>query len=203
MKKKLTIAGVFVALAAFSMISVAAASGHGFGGGSSERLDRVAEILGVTPDELSSAMEQARSEERAARLEEKLANAVEEEVLTQEEADAIRDWFDGKPEALDELSRSDRHGLRQAQRDDSLAEFLTGLVAEEVLTQAESDEIATWLDTRPSEALEKIKPESRGHRFHGRHGRHGFHGFKGFRDHSSPAVPETETGSTATSVVYY
>ncbi len=204
MKRKLTLFGVFVALAAFSLVSVAAASAHGFGG-SSERLDRVAELLGVSPDELSTAVEQARSEARAERLEERLATGVEDGVITVEEADAIRDWFNGKPEALDDLSRSERFGLRQAYHDDGLTDFLAGLVSEEILTQSESDEIASWFGARPEEALEKLRSEYGRGGHHGRFGRGGHRGpggFGGFRGFNAPS-PEAPATDTGTEVVYY
>ena len=61
-----------------------------------EFADRVGEIVGVEGDELLAAMEQVREELRAehradmvAHLEERLADAVENGRLTQEEADAI------------------------------------------------------------------------------------------------------------------
>lgn len=61
-----------------------------------EFADRVGEIVGVDGDELLAAMEQVREELRAehradmvAHLEERLAEAVENGRLTQEEADAI------------------------------------------------------------------------------------------------------------------
>ncbi len=206
MKRKLTIFGVVIALAAFSLVSVAAASAHGFGGGSSERLDRVAEILGVSPEELSTAVEQARSEARAERLDERLTTGVEDGVITAEEADAIRDWFNGKPEALSELSRSDRHDLRQAQNDGELETFLAGLVSDEVLTQAESDEIASWLAVKPAEALEALKSEYGRGGHHGRFGRgKGFGGHRGFRGYEPPAAtPDSapESGATTTAVFY-
>ncbi len=213
MKKKLTIAGVFVAIAAFSLVGVAAASAHGIGG-SSERLDRVAEILGVSPDELSSAMEQARSEARTERLEERLATAIEDEVITAEEADAIRDWVNGRPDAFENLERSDRRGLKNAQADDALAEFLAGLVADEVLTQAEADEIAAWLDAKPTELIEELKSEygsfghgKRGHRGFGGHHGFGGRGFgggpDGFPRFQAPESNSDATAGTATSVQFY
>lgn len=204
MKKKLTMIVAVVALAAFSLATVAAVNAHG-PGGSSEHLDRVAEILGVSPEELSSAVDQARSEARSERLQERLATAVEDEVLTQEEADAIQAWFDGKPESLADLSREDRHGVRHAYHDGTLAEFLADLVSEEVLTQAESDEIASWFDARPTEALETLKSEYGGHKFRHHRGPRGHFGFRGHRDFRAPeqTVPGTEGESSNTAVAYY
>lgn len=207
MKRKLTLFGVFVALAAFSLVSVAAASAHGFGG-SSEQLDRVAELLGVSPDELSSAIEQAHSEARAERLDERLTTGVDDGVITAEEATAIRDWFNGKPEALSNLSHSDRHGLRRAYQDDGLADFLASLVTEEILTQAESAEIGSWFDSRPTEALEQLRSEYGRGGHNGRFGRGGFRGHRGFggdggfRGFNAPA-PEAPVTDTGEPVVYY
>lgn len=212
MKRRLTLIAVVAGLAVLSLATVAAASAHGFGG-SSKQLDRVAELLGTSPDELSSTMAQAKSEAKAERLELRLTAAVTDGVLTQVEADAIRDWFGGKPEALSNLSHSERHGLRGAVQNDTLTDFLAGLMTEEIITQADSDEIAAWFNVRPAEALEKFRPQfghggpfGRGGHF--RHGRGGFgHGFRGFGGgfpkFGEPA-PSTESGeATGTSIVYY
>lgn len=200
MRRKLT---VMIAVAAFAVFALggaavaSAAGGFGGGGGSSERLDRVAEILGIESSELESALQQARGEAAAERMAERLAQAVEDEVLTQEEADAIQAWFDGKPEALESLSREQHRDLRDANRLGLVTEFLTGLVDDEVLTQVEADEIGTWIDAKPSELLEQIRPErghGRGHhRFHG-HGR-GFGG--GHPGLEAPSEEPTETSEAA------
>ncbi|MDA0232543.1 MAG: hypothetical protein O3C69_03555, partial [Chloroflexi bacterium] len=159
-------------------------------------------------DELSSAMSQARSEAMVERMEERLATAVTDEVLTQDEADAIRDWFGGKPEALSNLSHSERHGLRGAVQNDGLAEFLAGLVTEEIISQPESDEIAGWFNVRPTEALEKFRPQfgqgGHGGQFgHGR-GHGGFRGFGGGFPRFGEPAPLPENGvATGTSISYY
>ena len=115
--------------------------------------DRVAELLGISPDDLESAVSQARTEARAERLASKLEAAVAEGIITQEEADAIQDWFNGKPEALSNI----RHmGLRQAVHNDELESFLAGLVADEIINQSESDEISSWISARPA-ATEKFR----------------------------------------------
>jgi hypothetical protein len=203
MKRKLTMITVIAGLAVFSLVSVAAVSAGGFGG-SSERQERVAELLGITTEELQSAQAQARSEAMAERLAEKLAEAVEAEVLTQDEADAISDWFAGKPDALSNLSRSEHRGLRTAVKEDGLSDFLAGLVTEEVISQAESDEISGWFDVQPTETLEKFHSEfghghggrgGRGHRGFGRHG-------GGFPRFGAPeAAPSTDTATAIGSAI--
>lgn len=206
MKRKLT---VMIAVAAFAVFALggaavaSAAGGFGGGSGSSERLDRVAEILGIESSELQSAMQQARSEAAAERLAERLAEAVEDEVLTQEEADAIQAWFDGKPEALESLTRDQHRDMRDANRLGLLAEFLAGLVEDEVLTQVEADEIGTWIEARPTELLEQIRPErghGRGHhRFRG-HGRGFGGGMPGLEAPSEESADTSETAATSNPV---
>jgi len=140
---------------------------HGDGSGSSAFVERIAEILGIDADEVSAAITQARSEERTARMESRLAEAVEAGVISEEESTAITDWFAGKPDAL---SKVRRHGLRSAVEAGEVESFLSDLVAELVIDQSESDEIAAWLEIRPA-AMEQLR-EWRMERF--KNGDHGF-----------------------------
>ncbi|MFC1903801.1 hypothetical protein ACFLXJ_06035 [Chloroflexota bacterium] len=68
-------------------------------------LARVAEILNVPEADLVNAFEQARQEIVQERSEEvfnqALDKAVEEGLIIQDEADEIRAWWEGRPEALD------------------------------------------------------------------------------------------------------
>jgi len=228
MKKKMTMFAVIAAVAVFSLAGAAVASAGGFGGASgvaSGQWDRVAEILGIRPETLTSAIQQARSEERAAQLEARLTSAVDRGVITQDEADAISEWFNGKPEALSNLTHQQNHELRSAAANDQLSAFLDGLVTDAVLTQAEADEIAAWIGAKPSDALQKLMPERFAphggfgerfgpHRF-GRHGfgrgfggSHGFgHGgfggpFPGFDHDGTPPASPTPDTSGNTGVAY-
>jgi hypothetical protein len=70
-------------------------------------LARVAEILGIPEEDLINAFEQAQQEMMEERMEEafdraldKLDKAVEEGLLTQEEADEIKEWWEQKPEVI-------------------------------------------------------------------------------------------------------
>lgn len=67
-------------------------------------LARVAEILGITQEELVDAFRQARQDMRDEAFLKYLAKAVEKGVITQEEADEIKEWRENKPEALDRLT---------------------------------------------------------------------------------------------------
>jgi len=67
-------------------------------------LGRVAQILGLSEEELKEAFIQARQEMMEERWEEafyrSLDKAVEEGLLTQEEVDEIKDWWEQRPPAL-------------------------------------------------------------------------------------------------------
>lgn len=73
-------------------------------------LSKVADILGITVEQLTEATEQAREELRAEaqerireRNEERLQNAVDNGVITEDEANQIREWWESRPAALDKL----------------------------------------------------------------------------------------------------
>jgi hypothetical protein len=148
LSKRLVLPAVAV-IAVLALIGGAALAraDHRETGGSSAFIDRVAEILGLAPEDVSSAITQARDEARAERMAAKLAEAVEAGVITQDEADALSDWMSGKPDALKTVRH---HGLRSAVQAGEVEAFLADLVAQELVTQAESDAISAWLEIRPS-----------------------------------------------------
>lgn len=202
---------LIVALAAiFGAIggAVVASADPGDAGGYSAFIDRVAEILGIAPEDVSSAIAQARDEAHAARLAVKLDEAVEAGVITQDEADAIAAWVSGRPDALKAVSH---RGLRSAVKADEIDVFLAGLVEQELITQAESDEISTWLENRPPamESLREWRMEQfksgdyqfrhgwRSHGGFGGHGGYGGHGGCGFDKSGS----DDDSGSTTSDVI--
>ncbi len=63
-------------------------------------LAKVADNLGVSVDELQAAITSAQQEIREEALTSRLDKAVEEGRLTQEEADALQEWWEQKPECL-------------------------------------------------------------------------------------------------------
>jgi len=63
-------------------------------------LAKVADNLGVSVDELQAAITSAQQEIREEALTGRLDKAVEEGRLTQEEADALKEWWEQKPECL-------------------------------------------------------------------------------------------------------
>jgi len=65
-------------------------------------LTRVAEILDIPEEDLVNAFTQAQQEMREEAYFSFLDKAVAEGLLTQEEADEIREWWQQKPEALEQ-----------------------------------------------------------------------------------------------------
>ena len=61
---------------------------------------RVAEILGVSEEELVNAFDQARQEMREETFISYLDKAVEKGLITQDEADEIADWWLNRPETV-------------------------------------------------------------------------------------------------------
>jgi len=117
--KKFILAMVLVAvIAAVSIGGAVMAADDGNGNQAEEQcetfIDRVLEIYeeqtGVAIDEevLRDAFGQARGEFRDERIQERLAELVEEGVITQEEADELWQWWLSRPETLTGLGICDR-----------------------------------------------------------------------------------------------
>jgi hypothetical protein len=80
---------------------------------------KVADILGISEEQLTAATEQARQELQAEmqeriqeRQEERLQNAVENGVITEDEANQIREWWQSRPAALDKLRPIGQHRMQ-------------------------------------------------------------------------------------------
>lgn len=145
--KKLFILAAIVAVAIAAVVggssAVSADPGHG---GGSAYFERYAEALGLAPGDVDAAIAKARSEHHVARMEAKLAAAVAAGVITEEESAAIVDWYAGKPDAL---QPGNDLQMRTAVEAGTVDLFLTDLVAQEMITVAEADEISAWLEARP------------------------------------------------------
>ncbi len=70
-------------------------------------LARVAEKLGVTEEELANAFKEAQQEIRGEAFITWLDKAVEEGRITEDEAEEIREWWQQRPEVLDQGLSSD------------------------------------------------------------------------------------------------
>ncbi len=66
-----------------------------------EIMTRAAEILGIDEETLRNAFQQATREMMTERQQERLQNAVQNGLITEEEAAEIKEWRDSRPEALE------------------------------------------------------------------------------------------------------
>ncbi len=223
-----------------AMVAVGgAALAFGIGSADSEKtddlLERAASDLGVDAQALKDALSQAQTEITRERQQEILADLVEAEVITQQQADEATAWLDQMPDAVDGLMRPellvrlasrgiseiviDGHGsfrshsiapifgdevtekmaeilgidaetledaLQDARTDqakdsrmEAVNDLIDQLVEDGEITQAEGDEIKSWLDAMPEWLMD-----------HGvlmRLMSHGFNG--GFDHHLFEALP--------------
>ena len=168
--------------------------------------DRVAEILGIDRESLDTAMSTAREEHREASQNERLEALVEEETITQAQANEIEVWQDSKPEVMDGLMKLERSRTR---RDSvSIEARLTILVEKEVISQTEANAITAWTESKP-DFLDDLREELKGWRDgEGRRGRHHHserHHRSGFEDRKQgrgqafkQAVPEAAPSTSFT-----
>jgi len=68
-----------------------------------ELMSRVAEILNIDEATVSDAFQQASQEMMTERQQERLQNAIDNGLITEEEAAEIQAWMDSRPDALDGL----------------------------------------------------------------------------------------------------
>ncbi len=162
-----------MALGALGAVVGATAASADFRGGvhGGEVLDRVASILGIDRSKLDDAFTEARSELKDEKQAETLAALVDNDTLTEDEALAIGNWLDQRPEALDGIKPDIRtvfkfHGGSLDHTAPTLTldipsfspEHLARLVEAGKLSQEDADAIQDWLDARP-ESVDKLIPD--------------------------------------------
>jgi hypothetical protein len=208
MKRKIMLGASAGLIGALAIAGAAfAQEGAGDGNPRDSIKDRVAEILGVDREDLDTAMKTARDEFKEAKQEERLAELVTEGVITQEQADEIDAWTDARPEVMDGLKRALKGhvpGQMPPADGEGIEARLAALVEQEVITQAEADEVIAWHDAKP-EYLDELRQELRGER-DGNRGQHGRKHRGGNGKHRGPggpgqfgqASPEDGTGTTFT-----
>lgn len=64
---------------------------------------KVADALGLSQDEVANAFREARQEMAEGAMQQRVENALEEGIITQDEATEILDWWQDRPEALEKL----------------------------------------------------------------------------------------------------
>lgn len=147
---------------------------------------RVAEILGLDEDTVRDAFDQARGEIRDERVENWLEDAVEKGTLTQDQADALEEWIDARP---DDLPRRFRGGFWGASE-----EKLDWAVEKGFLTQDQADALQDWYDDKPEDL-----PEGFGFGHGKKFGRKGRGSFRGGGHHGFPGEKKSEESEGATS----
>ena len=131
--------------------------------GHSQLFTRVAEILGIEQETLSNAVTTAWNELADEQFQARMDALIEDEALTQEQADGAVAWFQARPANAGVIAY-----IALATADaDKVGKTLDRMVENELLTQAQADAIADWHAERPD-----YLPEQGRHWFGGK-GRHG------------------------------
>ena len=139
-------------------------------------LSKIAEILDIPEDELREAFAQAREELREEKFNETfyqlIDKAEEEELITPEEAEAIREWWEEKPEALDAalLQRTFNYacprykqmpglkrGMRLELKERLANKFMERAMERGCITQGEADKISQWRNGQPGARVLKAQ----------------------------------------------
>ena len=217
--------GKLVAVLSAGLLAVSALGGTAFahwGGVNSDAVyEKIAEELGTDSATVSEAYATASDEARDAAIAEKLARLVENEVLTQEESDAIQAWYDSAPEAMGKLpigrgiARADLERVAEilgvdlealteasaSARDAVAVEEYQARLDEAVvdgrITQEQADEMLARFQERV-EAGHGVGKGFGGHGF-GPHGRGHHHGMRGFGPGFGwDVVPGSEDTTTET-----
>ena len=168
MKKRLSIFLIGTAVSVVAIVGafagLAAAQSSDGDGESQTFAERVAAILGIEADDVENAMQEAKEEIRSERRDAKFAELVENGTLTQDEADAIKEWQDSKPEI--EFNFGDEDGKGKRGWGDKGFGLRVGswlgstdkidyLVEEGIISQADADSLTEWWDSRP-DALDNL-----------------------------------------------
>lgn len=154
-------------------------------------LSRVAEILDISEEELRDAFAQAKQEMMAERCEaafyEFLEQAVEEGLITEEEAEEIEKWWEQRPEALNwaqlrnafcimrsnpeyltdngwegfkGVRRNIKLRLKECKNPELRMEMLEKVIEEGLITEENAGEIKAWTGNKPV-ALSQLSPKPR------------------------------------------
>lgn len=142
---------------------IAQGNNHPGGPGKGHALiSRVAEILDLEESVLQSAFHQAIRERQDDRIEALLDRLAANERLTEDEATAIMQWFQARPDAAVYVT-----GVL-LKREEVLRRRLNRMVVAGLMTRAEGDQVMDWYQDRPP-AFPGVsrKPGERDFRSHG------------------------------------
>jgi hypothetical protein len=126
-------------------------------------LSRVSDILGISEEDLSDAFTQAKQEMMAERCEEAfyefLDRAVAEELLTEEEAQDIKEWWEQRPEALNWAQLRNAFCIMRSNPELRM-EVLEQAIEEGLISEEEAAEIKAWTGNKPA-SLSQLSPKPR------------------------------------------
>jgi len=109
--KWVVVAIVAVLLLTVGLTAVVLAEGENGEGAGQTFIGRVADALGLGEDQVADAFDQARREMRDEAMEKRLQAAVEDGLITQDEADETLEWWQSRPEAFDAMGGGGRFRL--------------------------------------------------------------------------------------------
>lgn len=112
----IAVAAALVLTVGLTTVALADSTSDGDNGPVRTFISKVASILGLGEEQVADAFEQARQEIRDEAQGQCLQDAVEEGRITEEEADQIRQWWQNRPEALEEFGCREGLQLRHAWR---------------------------------------------------------------------------------------
>ncbi len=114
---------------------------------------KVAQLLGITQEQLTNVFNTARQQLRQEAITNALTRAVTNNVITQAEADQITGWWGQRPAAVDKL-----FGEKMVfwQRVGDPTRIIDNALAKQLITQAEAAQIKTWWGQRPVATLDKF-----------------------------------------------
>ena len=198
MKKRWLIVPIMAGLVAlFATAGAILAQGNGSRGGAPLNgvVSRMAEILGLEETTVHSAFNQAVREQQDAAVQSKLNRLVNDEKLTQEQADDVIQWYRSRPDPALYLRGIIFRSEEAVQR------ILDRMVEMERITQEEADQVAEWHHSRPDDL--PTRGYGRGSKRHG--SRHGLgRGDSGANDMRSFRVaPQTSTPQVAAPTILH
>lgn len=112
----IAVAATLVLTVGLTTVALADSPSDGDNGPVRTFISKVASILGLGEEQVADAFEQARQEIRDEAQGQCLQDAVEEGRITEEEADQIRQWWQDRPEALEQFGCREGLQLRNTWR---------------------------------------------------------------------------------------
>ena len=120
---------------------------------------RVAEIIGVEPEELEDAFRTARDEQAEVRFNDRIDELMADKTLSEEQGDEAKAWFARRPAKTGPVAII----LAITADAERVERMLARMVEADVVTQPEADALAEWHTDRPAFLPEPSRRDRRGH----------------------------------------